>query len=137
MKIYVSHSLTQATNDYLEDKNQFKKELENLGHEVLHFFGLGNSPSAFEVYQYDINNVEKSDLMIMFTDMPSFGGGQEFQHGISAQKQILVLKNKDLKLTRMVSGPAEKYDYIEIFEYDPELNYSDVLDYLKKKYFIQ
>lgn len=135
MKIYVSHSLTQATPEYLDDKNSFKKELENLGQEVLHFFGLGNSPSAFEVYDFDIKNVENSDLMIMFTDMPSFGGGQEFQHAISVGKKIVVLKNKDLKLTRMILGPVEKYNNINLFEYDPTLNYTDVLQYLVKNYF--
>lgn len=137
MKIYVSHSLTDALIEYLESKNNFKKNLEDLGFEVLHFFGLGSSPSAFEVYQYDIKNVENSDLVIMFTDRPSFGGGQEFQHAIGISKNILVLKNKDLKVTRMILGPVQEYNNIELFEYDPALNYGDILEYLKNKYLLK
>ena len=134
MKIYVSHSLTQATPEYLDTKNNFKKQLENLGFEVLHFYGLGVSPSAFEVYQYDIKNVEQSELMIMFTDMPSFGGGQEFQHAISQNKNILVLKDKNLAITRMILGPVEYFPNIELFEYDPALNYTDILEFIRSKY---
>lgn len=134
MKIYVSHSLTQATQEYLDDKNNFKKELENLGFEVLHFYGLGSSPSAYEVYQYDIKNVENSDLVVMFTDLVSFGGGQEFQHAINQNKNILVLKDKNLAITRMILGPVEFYPNIELFEYDPGLNYADILEFVRSKY---
>ena len=81
---------------------------------------LGPAPSRV-IYQRDVENVLRSDLVIAEISNPSLGVGMELMLSIESMKPLLLFYNGDTeKLSKMVKGAPGKalfvYDSLEDVE---------------------
>jgi nucleoside 2-deoxyribosyltransferase len=106
-KLYVGCSLTQASESFKKEVEDFKSSLREQGHEVFDFVGLVNGTSA-DVYKWDIGHcVRDCDLLVAVCDLPSIGLGWELGEATRLGKPVLALAHEDAKVTRLVLGAAE------------------------------
>ncbi len=82
------------------------------------------------VYQQDINNLEKSDLFVAYVGEPSTGTGLEIEHAYAKGIPVYLLYEQGKKISRMLRGcPSIKGEIVFVSESDA-LSQLDVL--LKK-----
>ena len=114
--LYVGCALTGAPNEFLDVVTELKMNIG--GHfKVVEFVGLNPNASAQEVYETDIECAESADVMLGICDYNSTGLGMEIQKRIEHKKPTIIAHRNGQKVSRMVLGPAETYDYIEYLTY--------------------
>jgi len=76
---------------------------------------------AEDVFFADIQQVLASDLIILMTEHPSFGGGMELKTALDAQLPILLISPRDARVSRMVLGIPSTRSYHVKYVTDEEL----------------
>jgi nucleoside 2-deoxyribosyltransferase len=83
------------------------------------------SPSA--VYQTDLNELGKSDLMIAYIGTPSTGTGQEIEYAREHNIPVYLLFEKGKQISRMVMGSPNVKGTIEFTSQEDALTKLDAL----------
>lgn len=106
--LYVGSALTEAPVEFVElIVEEFKRRMEKRGYKILHFLGVTNG-TASDVVDKDLGNTADCTHLITFVDYPSTGLGMELYKAITMEKPILCLYRQGRRVTRMVTGHAEK-----------------------------
>ncbi len=121
MRIFFAGPLTNLANP---DKTKaFYRQLEDVararGCTYFWAFRHGTDPVANpgvtprDVYERDISELEKSDLMIAYVGEPSTGTGLEIEHARIKNIPVYLLYEKNKKISRMLRGcPAVKKELV-------------------------
>lgn len=102
MKLYVGCSLLHASEEFRQDIEALKKDLEK-DYKVLQFLGLGGG-TAEEIYRHDIDCVKSADIFVAECTYPSTGLGIELGTAIADKKPIIALAKEGAKVSGMVLG---------------------------------
>jgi nucleoside 2-deoxyribosyltransferase len=87
-------------------------------------------PSA-QVYQTDLAELQKSDLMIVYLGEPTTGTGQEIEYAREHNIPVYLMYEKGKHITRMVLGSPNIKGSIEFEDADDALNQlGDLLKHL-------
>jgi nucleoside 2-deoxyribosyltransferase len=122
MKIYLGCSMTGAPESFNKEVISLYNKL-NSKFEVLPFFNLvidrvPNSNS--ELFEFDINQINKSDFMIAICTYPSTGMGYEISHALNTGKKVFAFAKKEDRVSKFVDGgithPNYKFSRVESFE---------------------
>ncbi|MBI3559707.1 nucleoside 2-deoxyribosyltransferase [Candidatus Gottesmanbacteria bacterium] len=121
MRIFFAGPLTNLANP---DKTKaFYRQLEDVararGCTYFWAFRHGTDPVANpdvtprDVYERDIEELEKSDLMVAYVGEPSTGTGLEIEHAHHKGIPVYLLYEKGKKISRMLRGcPAVKKELV-------------------------
>lgn len=75
--------------------------------------------TAHDVYQRDIAQLEKSDLMVAYVGEPSTGTGLEIEHAYIKGIPVYLLYEEGERISRMLRGcPAVKKEIVFVDEAD-------------------
>ena len=121
MRIFFAGPLTNLTNP--NQTKAFYRQLEEVakrnGCDYFWAFRHGTDPvinpdvTPREVYERDIAELEKSDLMVAYVGEPSTGTGLEIEHAYHKGIPVYLLYEKGKKISRMLRGcPAVKMEII-------------------------
>lgn len=121
MRIFFAGPLTDLKNP--ETTKQLYKDMakitESLGFEYFWAFLNGTDPienpdvPAHEVYQRDIAELDKSDMMIAYVGEASTGTGMEIEHAFYTNKPVIILYEQGKTISRMLRGcPAIKKEIV-------------------------
>lgn len=121
MRIYIAGPLTNLTDP--ERTKAFYKDLAAVarthGHEPYLAFLSGTDPvanpavSPRDVYERDIAELEKSDLIVAYAGEPSTGMGLEIEHAHQKGIPVCLLYEKGRSVSRMLRGcPAVKREIV-------------------------
>lgn len=114
-QVYLSVPIIANRN--LEIAKNIAKTIENEGYEIVSKWVLEENLKLYispeEILKRDINGVLKSDIIIAEVSNPSHGVGMEIAIALLSGKKIILIKNKDSKLSYMLQGIPNK----EIIEY--------------------
>ena len=133
MRIFFAGPLTELKNP--EATKQFYVTLltmaKNLGFECFWAFLNGTDPIKnpdvlpADVYRRDIDQLEKSDIVIAYVGEASTGTGVEIEHAHHIGKPVILLHEQGKRVSRMVRGcPSIKKEIV--FS-----SHEDALDQLK------
>ncbi len=101
-KIYVSCSLTHASEEFKQSIDQLKDRLRPR-YEILDFFGLADGDPK-DIYEHDLQCVHGCDLMLSEVSFPAIGLGFEIGTAIQINKPVLAVAKTDAKVSRLVLG---------------------------------
>jgi len=112
MRIFFAGPLTDLENP--EKTKAFYGQLaavtKNMGYDYFWAFLNGTDPiknpdvSASDVYHRDIEELDKSDMMIAYMGEPSTGTGMEIEHAHQTNKPIVILYEQEKRISRMLRG---------------------------------
>lgn len=107
--LYVACALNGTPEEYRQEVEDIKGELQNThGVNVLRFLGLG-SHSALEVYEWDMNLVENCSAFLGIYGRLSDGRGMETQQALRRGIPMLGVALEDDVVSKMIEGGFEKY----------------------------
>ena len=132
IKIYVGCSLAHATDKFLEEISDLKKEIRKIENiELLEFVGKTGGVEK-DVYFHDIHNcVMKADLFVAEVSEPSLGLGWELGTAVELRKiPTLVFAKEDAKISRLVVGATFGNKNYYFFRYK---NIEEIIDQIKKQ----
>ena len=140
MKIFFSGPLTNLTNP--EATKAFYIQLADVaqqrGFDYFWAFLSGTDPmnnpevAPKDVYQRDIAELEKSDVMVAYVGEPSTGTGLEIEHAYIKGIPVYLLYEKGKKISRMLRGcPAVKKELVFSDETDALKQFQELLASLK------
>lgn len=101
-KIYVTCSLTHATEQFRQDIAKLKAMLAGK-YEVLHFLGLTDG-TAQDVYRHDMECIKSCDLLLSDCSYPAIGLGFEIATALGHHRPVLAVAHQTAKVSRMVFG---------------------------------
>jgi nucleoside 2-deoxyribosyltransferase len=112
MRIFFAGPLTdlkapEKTKAFYE---QLAAAAKNLGHDFFWAFLNGTDPiknpdvPPGDVYHRDIEELDKSDMMIAYMGEPSTGTGMEIEHAHQTNKPIVILYEQGRHMSRMLLG---------------------------------
>lgn len=121
MRIFFAGPLTDLKNP--ETTKAFYTKLTQVaqknGFDYFWAFLNGTDPiknpdvSAHDVYQRDIAQLERSDLMVAYVGEPSTGTGLEIEHAYTRGIPVYLLYEKGKRISRMLRGcPAVKKELV-------------------------
>ncbi len=121
MRIFFAGPLTNLTN--ADRTKAFYRKLEEVakkhGYDYFWAFRHGTDPVANptvtprDVYEKDIAELEKSDLMVAYVGEPSTGTGLEIEHAYHKGIPVYLLYEKGRPVSRMLRGcPAIKREIV-------------------------
>lgn len=115
--IYVGCALKHAPEEFKQGVKRLK-ELLAKEHTILEFV-LDPNASDEEVFLTDIGNVEKCDLFLAITDLPSSGLGLELGFALTIfRKPTLCVYSSWDERSRIIHGTTARYsDLISFVEY--------------------
>jgi len=89
---------------------------------------------AEQVFFADIEEVLKSDLLILMTDHPSFGGGMELKAALDALLPIILIGRQEVPVSRMVRGIPSSRSYQAKYrrDEDPRIELERAISFLKQ-----
>ncbi|MEM3419505.1 MAG: nucleoside 2-deoxyribosyltransferase [Nitrososphaerota archaeon] len=115
--IQVYLSVPIIANRNLEIAKIIAETIENEGYEIISKWVLEKDLKIYtspkDILKRDIEGVLKSDVLIAEVSNPSHGVGMEIAIAFLSGKKIIIIKNKDSKLSYMLQGIPDK----EIIEY--------------------
>lgn len=115
--IYVGCSLTQATEKFRDEVEDFKTVLKQAGHTVFDFIGLENGTDE-DVYNWDIGHcVKDCDILVGVCDNPSIGLGWELADATRLGKKVLAIAHEKSQVTRLVLGAAAVEPNVHFMRY--------------------
>lgn len=76
-----------------------------------------SNASAGSVYEVDLVELRKADVVVAYLGEPSLGVGAEMVLAMQAGKLILGLHEDSRKISRFVGGMLEQYDRAEVYRY--------------------
>jgi hypothetical protein len=115
--IYVSSSVTYASESYRDFIKRFKEELRSATSAlVIEWVDQNATVLPDNFFQRNLNNVLNCDVMIAITNEPSIGVGMEIQEAIRAEKPLLCLHEKGKTISRLLVG-AKKAGRVKIETY--------------------
>ena len=118
-KLYIGCAITEAPVKFASDVKGFKRSLANAGYEILDFIDLAKEATPAEVYKWDIDHcIKECDAFIAICDHPSTGMGFELGEAARLIKPVLLLAQKDVRVTRLVRGAAEVLDSFSMESYE-------------------
>jgi nucleoside 2-deoxyribosyltransferase len=79
------------------------------------------------IYEKDLRELEKSNIMIAYVGEPSTGTGQELEYAKEHDIAIYLVYEKDKSVSRMVEGNPAVKGVIEFTDFDDALNQLDKL----------
>jgi len=112
MRIFFAGPLTDLKNPHAT-KTFYKKMArvaERLGYTYFWAFLNGTDPiknpdvSPSDVYHRDIEELNKSDMIIAYMGEPSTGTGMEIEHAHQTNKPIVILYEQEKHISRMLRG---------------------------------
>ncbi len=133
-RVYLSIPIIANRN--LEIAKIIAEIIENEGYEIISKWVLEEdlkiNTSPKDILKRDIESVLKSDMLIAEVSNPSHGVGMEVAIAFLSGKKIILIKNKNSKISYMLQGIPDK----EIIEYtskeDIKEKLSEKLKILKK-----
>jgi nucleoside 2-deoxyribosyltransferase len=112
MRIFFAGPLTDLKNP--EKTKDFYKRMahcaQKMGFDYFWAFLSGTDPvknpavPSKDVYQRDIAELDKSDIMIAYMGEPTTGTGIEIEHAHNTGKPVVILYEKGKKISRMLRG---------------------------------
>jgi len=118
-KIYVGCALSGAPQGFRDGVAKIKADLRTRGFDVLEFAWVGDKPKeGVNVYEYDILNVDRCDLLVAICTLPSIGLGMELQRAIELGRPILAFAECGFYVSKIVVDMLEKYGQPRIFRYE-------------------
>lgn len=133
MRIFFAGPLTDLAEP--EKTKAFYVQLttvaKDLGHDFFWAFLSGTDPiknpevPPRDVYHRDIEELDKSDMMIAYMGEPSTGTGMEIEHAHQTNKPIVILYEQGKHMSRMLLGCP---GIVKIIEFSSE---DDALKQLK------
>jgi hypothetical protein len=121
IKIYVGCALTHASEEFRTSIATFKEQLRG-DFEIMDFLWAKlkdpRNVDPKDVYEWDINDcVKNCDLFVAVCDEVSLGLGYELGTAIEKyNKPVLVLIQKERKLTRLIEGIQHKDFSLRVYE---------------------
>lgn len=140
MRIFFAGPLTDLANP---DKTKaFYRQLEDVaracGCAYFWAFRHGTDPIANpgvtprDVYERDIAQLEKSDVIVAYVGEPSTGTGLEIEHAHHKRIPVYLLYEKGKKISRMLLGcPAVKKELVFTDESDALSQFTSLLQSLR------
>jgi len=139
-KVYIAGALTRLEDQKLNLKDFYTK----IGH-LCRSFGIEafvphehfdpiNHPdfTPKEVYQREFEEVTTADLMIAYVGEPSLGTGSEIEMAKNSNSTIILVSEKDKKVSRLVRGnPAVKYEVVFEDEDEALSQLKEILEKIK------
>ncbi len=135
MKIFFAGPLTE-----LKEKEKTKAFYKNLasiaaknGFDYFWAFLNGTDPElnpevpSADVFQRDLRELGKSDIMVAYVGEPSTGTGQEIEFALSKNIPVYLLYEKGKQITRMVLGSPNIAGRIEFTDEADALSQFDTL----------
>jgi len=112
MRIFFAGPLTDLHNPEQTKRfyEKIAKAAQEVGFEYFWAFLNGTDPiknpevASKDVYQRDIAELDKSDMMIAYMGEPSIGTGMEIEHAYYSHKPIIILYEQGKKISRMLLG---------------------------------
>lgn len=115
--IYVGCALTQASQEFKEEVEEYKRSLRDVGYEVLNFIGLEKGTDV-DVYRWDIKHcVRTCDIFVGICDYPSIGLGVELNEATRLGKEVLAVAHTESEVTRLILGAAKDEPNIHFARY--------------------
>jgi len=115
MRIYLGAAVS-AGRKYYPQLKLIEKELKKMGHKVVggalkKEVGVGGKDKAKKIYEREMKEVRKADLMVVEVTMPSWGTAFLIEYALDFNKPVLALFYKDngRDLPIMVKGHPELY----------------------------
>jgi len=121
MRIFFAGPLTNLKNPETTKVwyQQMSDMAKSLGHDYFWAFLNGTDPiqnpnvTSQDVYTRDIDELEKSDVMIAYVGEPTTGTGIEIEHARIVNKPVIILYEKDAHVSRMLRGcPSIKKEIV-------------------------
>jgi len=125
MKIYLTNSLTYASEEYKSEMLKLR-ELLKQEYKVLEYLGLVNG-NAGDVFRNDIECVRNCDMLLAEVSYPSTGQGFEIASALDLGKKVLAFAKQNAVVTRMILG----INYPN-FKFERYSSLEDVLNLLSK-----
>jgi nucleoside 2-deoxyribosyltransferase len=113
-KIYVGCSLTHATQEFRDSIEYLKTHIGEKYH-LLSFLGFG-AGTAKEIFDYDVDCVNKADFMVADCTYPSTGLGMELGIAYTRKIPVLLIARTDANVALMVQGLPNRYKDIVRYE---------------------
>jgi nucleoside 2-deoxyribosyltransferase len=126
IKIYLAHSLTQASDEFKNDMQKLKGILKSQ-YEIIEFLGL-NAGNAEDVYEYDTGCIKKCDWLVAEISHASLGVGFEIATALNNNKKVFAFAKPDIKISRMILGITDKN-----FVFSTYSNIQEIIDLLNKQ----
>src|SRR3989344_7627113 len=134
--VYVSSSVTNASDKYRLFIQEFKKELRLKTPALVLEWQDKDAPITEGFFKRNLRNVEMCTVMIAFVDGPSIGVGLEIAEALTCKKPLLCLHKEDAVVSRLLlaapSGfPIKNYKTLDeavdiaskfIIEHQPRLH---------------
>lgn len=132
MKIYFSGSIAGGRK-YLDIYKKIVEYLQIHGHNVLtehiildNIFEVEEKLQPAEIYERDIQMLQKCDVVIAEVSNPSLGVGYEICYALERQIPVLGLYQPDIYVSRMILGNTSPY--LTLFEYKNETSLLEQID---------
>ncbi|MEM1575412.1 MAG: nucleoside 2-deoxyribosyltransferase [Nitrososphaerota archaeon] len=128
IRVYLSVPI--IANRDLKITKTIAEIIENEGYEIISKWVLEKDLKIYtspkDILKRDIEGVLKSDMLIAEVSNPSHGVGMEVAIAFLSGKKIILIKNKDSKLSYMLQGILDK----ELIEYTSK---EDIKEKLSEK----
>jgi hypothetical protein len=98
--IYFGCALSNAPKTFIEDIDYIRDSITPFG-DVLRFLGL-HHPNVGDAFQFDLNCVRRSDIVVGDLTHPSLGLGMELGVAIENRKPIIMLANDKIAPERLL-----------------------------------
>jgi len=135
MRIFFAGPLTNL--EHPEETKQWYKNMADVatknGFDSFWAFMSGTDPvknpnvEPGYIYEKDLKELEKSNLMIAYIGEPSTGTGQEIEYAKEHNIPVYLIYEKDKPVSRMVKGNPAVYGVIEFADYEDSLRQLDTL----------
>lgn len=113
MKIYFAAAIS-AGREYASVYGKIVATLKNAGHVILtehvadpHVLELEKNIPAKEVYERDVGKLQEAELLVAEVSHPSTGVGYEIAYMLSIKKPVLCLYQRELIMSKMITGNTE------------------------------
>jgi nucleoside 2-deoxyribosyltransferase len=132
MKIYFAGSI-RGGRDLQPVYFKITDHLEESGHTVLtnhvaskSVLEIETGLSSREIYERDIEWLEKCELFIADVTVPSLGVGFEVASAVNRQKPVLCIHQEGVELSAMIAGNSSKN--IQVKEYKDDQSMINIID---------
>ena len=127
LDIYFAGSISGG-RDYLDSYKKIVSHLKNLGNSILSehvvFDDVMNYEKKFsnrEIFERDLKWIDECNCIVAEVSNPSLGVGYEISYALTRKKPVLCLCEKDIFLTRMLTGNSSPFLKIQRYSNHTEL----------------
>ncbi len=106
-RMYLACALRNAPHEFVENVMEFRERLEReLPIEILRFIDLNTDPrpSHTDIFMWDMQQVNRADVVLVICDEPSFGSGFETAMALTWGKPVLMVAHEKRVISSFPEG---------------------------------